>query len=613
MLHTGWTIWCVLLTLHMSACGLEISEYESDRVICSQGLSDCTMKDEPFDVPEKNHVDVRNLTIYFKLCCGVDAPCELCLVIETEINIQLPKDLEDESHSGYDEDSDGEETERNFKASVIVCYCAAATMSMCKKVEFTINHAALTREKFSVVIIEPSGISFSSRVIVYLKASPLIQQVDVPSLDEVCSQELQGRLDECDVPRLISVINKEMTQVELQFAGRNKSFPSMCIQYEKNGRCLGLNRTTIPLYSVTPCVCLQVWDEDGQRSRRSLSCPFNNTVLFQRNVWQNVSVSVGPGQMNNLRPMLWWNLSAPCRLEGEVWPCKKEDSCREMKGFRQQLSNGKWQQNSKGLWKKIGEFEEINLELSPCVKVKVKGMDQELGPFCFNNTDRWHWNLLIVGIMLLLCLTVLVSSYLLRHDFVKKWVWSWHHGGFVDIGMKCHVVLLSPPDVDDGVSESVCRLGSQLSNRGFSVSVDQWSRKEQCTLGPLPWLYSQLLELKSLGGRVVIVLTHKALERVEAWTHQNEGVIMMKREDKGFPQKCSPYSDVFTACLCLIQADKRLHGAAERFLLVTFDPNSSIDRSLPELLQGLRLFQLPPQTQALLSELAVAGDREGIR
>lgn len=39
------------------------------------------------------------------------------------------------------------------------------------------------------------------------------------------------------VPKLISVINKEMNRVELQFDGRNKSFPSVCIQYEKNGRC----------------------------------------------------------------------------------------------------------------------------------------------------------------------------------------------------------------------------------------------------------------------------------------------------------------------------------------------------------------------------------------
>lgn len=176
-----------------------------------------------------------------------------------------------------------------------------------------------------------------------------------------------------------------------------------------------------------------------------------------------------------------------------------------------------------------------------------------------------------------------------------------------EVGRKGHVVLLSPPDVDNGVSEWVCRLGSLLCNHGFSVSVDQWSRKEQCALGPLPWLHSQLLEVNSLGGRVVLVLTHKALERVEEWTHQHREV------DNGLPQVWSPYSDVFTASLSLIQADNLLGKAGERFLLVKSDSFAlqplSGDKTLPELLQGLSLFQLPYHTKSLLSELTVGGQR----
>lgn len=171
-----------------------------------------------------------------------------------------------------------------------------------------------------------------------------------------------------------------------------------------------------------------------------------------------------------------------------------------------------------------------------------------------------------------------------------------------EVGRKGHVVLLSPPDVDDGVSESVCRLGSLLCNHGFSVSVDQWSRKEQCALGPLPWLHSQLQELNSLGGRVVLVLTHKALARTVEWTHQHPS-------DNELPQAWSPYSDVFTACLCLIKAEKQLGRAGERFLLVNFVSHCISDRSLPELLQGLPLFQLPSQIQALMSEVCVGGTR----
>ncbi|XP_034726093.1 interleukin-17 receptor C-like isoform X2 [Etheostoma cragini] len=604
------SIWCIVLTLCMSVYGLEIPEYE---VICSQGLSDCTIMSHVLmtqTVAEDNNaVYVQKLTPSIKLCCRDSAPCTLCLMIDIEINIHLDKVNEDES-SGYGEEDYSEVTERNPKASVTVCYSVPTMMPTCKKVEFTVNHTALTLQnqaKIIVKITKPAGISFSSHVIVHSSAQPkLLQKVDAPSLDEVCVQEQKEHVKECHGPSFSCVVDQKMNWVELQF-GRNKSLPFVCVQYEKNGICQSWNRTTIPLHSVTPCMCLQVWDEDDQRPMRTQSCPFiNNTDFFQRSVWQNVSVCVSLGPMNNYHTMLSWNLSAPCRLEGEVWPCQKENSyCREVKGFRQQLENGTWRQNSKGQWETIRVFEDIHVQLSACVMVELKGMGRVLGPFCLKNTDRSQWILLVVGVMLLVCLTVLI--FYLLHDFVKKWAWSWHHGGFVKIGRNGHmVVLLSPPDVDDGVSESVCRLGSQLFNQGFRVSVDQWSRKEQCTMGPLPWLHSQLLEMKSLGGRIVLVLTPKALERAEEWTHGNEAVSKMKG-DNGLPQICSPYSDVFTASLFLIQAAKQLGIAGERFLLVEFDSHPSIDKRLPELLQGLPLFQLPSQIQALLSELTGRG------
>lgn len=73
------------------------------------------------------------------------------------------------------------------------------------------------------------------------------------------------------------------------------------------------------------------------------------TDFFQRNLWQNVSVIVRHGLMNDHGSMLWWNLSAPCRLDGEVWPCHRGHGCREVEGFRQQLK-GAWRQNSRGQW-----------------------------------------------------------------------------------------------------------------------------------------------------------------------------------------------------------------------------------------------------------------------
>ncbi|XP_068598505.1 interleukin-17 receptor C isoform X1 [Brachionichthys hirsutus] len=332
------------------------------------------------------------------------------------------------------------------------------------------------------------------------------------------------------------------------------------------------------------------------------ACPLPD--FSQRNVWQNVSVSVDQGQTNDQRSMLWWNLSAPCKVEGEVWPCHIVSRCGEIKGFRRQLTNDDtWRQNRKGQWEKTGVFEDIDLQFSLCVMVKVKGMGPNRGPFCYKDTERMRWSLLIVCVLLLVCLTVLISCLL--HKFVKKWVWSWHHGGFVKIGRRHHVVLLSPPDMDDGVSESVCQLGSLLCSQGFSVSVDQWSRKQQCMQGPLPWLHSQLLELDSCGGRVVLVLTCRALARADEWTLQHKEAIKTNGEEKGLLQLGSPYSDVFMASLFLVQADRQLGRAGKRFLLVTFDSNLCRERKIPEPLQRLLLFQLPAQSKAFFTELTL--------
>ncbi|GLD63481.1 interleukin-17 receptor C-like protein, partial [Lates japonicus] len=79
----------------------------------------------------------------------------------------------------------------------------APTMPTCKKVEFTVNHTAVTQQnqaKISMVIAEPSGVSFSSKVYVYpfkLLHTALTQEVVAPSLDEVCSQKLRKCVNEC--------------------------------------------------------------------------------------------------------------------------------------------------------------------------------------------------------------------------------------------------------------------------------------------------------------------------------------------------------------------------------------------------------------------------------
>lgn len=168
------------------------------------------------------------------------------------------------------------------------------------------------------------------------------------------------------------------------------------------------------------------------------------------------------------------------------------------------------------------------------------------------------------------------------------------------------MVLLSPPDEDVGVSKSVEQLGSFLCSQGFSVSVDRWSRSEQCSQGPLLWLYSQLQKMDSTGGRVILTLTQKTLERAEEWIHLNT------EEDAENPHRLmGPYTELFTTSLFIIHKLKMQGRAAERFVLVNFDSHKHMNMNLPELLRGLALFHLPSKTQSLLTELTVAETEVG--
>uniref|UniRef100_A0A3Q0SK83 SEFIR domain-containing protein n=1 Tax=Amphilophus citrinellus TaxID=61819 RepID=A0A3Q0SK83_AMPCI len=606
MFVLGWPLLCVLLTLRMSACRLEILEHDSHDVVCSQGLYECTMEDEnPLD--PQNSVEVQTLKPDFKLCCKNKTACTLCLVIDMEFYID--PDEEAQGSSGSQEEYSEEKV--NLKGSLTVCHHTGTLIPSCKKVEFTVNHAALIQQhqvKVSVVIADPGGFPFDSHLIVYIPPKNLTQNVVAPSFNEVCSQELQKIVQQCQAPKIRIAVTPEKNQVELKFEGSNKTL-LMCVHYEEKGRCRSWDRMTIPLYSVTPCMCIQMWEKDNQMSLRSQQCPFNK---IEKNVWENITVS-GPREQETFdhgAMLLSWNVSAPCRLHGEVWLLYEDGLGGST--LRQPLAYGAaWKQNSKGLWVRS----EIVDDGIYC-HMRVNGMEHDLGPFCFD-TGRESVICEEINIhVLVLSPDVHLTVFLLT--FID-WVWSWQHGGIVKIGRRRHVVLLSPPDVDDGISELVYQLGSFLSNNGFSVSIDQQSRKEQCTWGPLPWLHSQLLELNSLGGRVLLVLTRKALERTEEWMHCNKDIIKggMGKEEKDVPKLWPPYSDLFTASLFLIQADKLLRRAGERFLLITFDSHSTqtqtSNRSLPELLQGLPLFRLPSQTQSLLAEINIKETERGSR
>uniref|UniRef100_A0A4W5R1W2 Interleukin 17 receptor C n=1 Tax=Hucho hucho TaxID=62062 RepID=A0A4W5R1W2_9TELE len=591
-------------------------DYKSEHFTCSKGLSNCTVKEGAVVLIPECPVDHRGLEVQPVLCCRQGTACRPCLHIHLDIQ---PRNHQTASH-------------------VNVCYnVPELEIDMCKNLKFTVIPGALdgqaTSKAWLSLLLKDNAVSFNSQVTVYVCSHH--SKVVLPSVDEVCSSAAQGVVEECDVPSFSTLIDQESHEVRLQVDKADDiPYPlEMCLQHEDNGVCRTCKESTVPLHSVTPCMCFQVWWNKGdERSHRSISCPFrNHTELLQRNVWENVSVSVVQGQMNSGGAMLSWNLTAPCRVEAEVWPCQKEaglnkDRCTELVAFRQHLSDDIWWENSRGHWLMPGVFEDVIPGLDLCVMVKVKGKNSELGPFCPIDSSWWHWRWsLLVLLSLMLAVLAAICLYFL-HGKLKRWAWEWYQecGQLANRG---HIVLLSPPDVDGSVSELVCELGSSLCAQGFSVSVDLWSRTELCSLGPLPWLHSQLQHLDSQGGRAILVLTQAAWERTEDWVQQwdqqgqqgkdiVQGVELKEEgeevegEDKGLLQGLSsPYADVFSAALSCIKADNKLGCAGERFLLVHFEahsakpPNSA--RGLPELFQGLPMFHLPSQSQGLLAELAM--------
>ena len=72
-------------------------------------------------------------------------------------------------------------------------------------------------------------------------------------------------------------------------------------------------------------------------------------ALIQMNEWKNLSVSLALVERN--KALLLWNLSAPCRLDAQVWPCAvSHHGCKEITGLRKRLPDGSWRQNNKGHW-----------------------------------------------------------------------------------------------------------------------------------------------------------------------------------------------------------------------------------------------------------------------
>ncbi|XP_060930980.1 LOW QUALITY PROTEIN: interleukin-17 receptor C [Limanda limanda] len=627
----------LLLHLHLgllvSAGELEMMEQDAPGLTCSEGLLDCHVKSvSPFSaaVPDPNDtVDVTHTQLKVMLCCSDAQDCEPCLriIITVKAAEQVSEESgehgdEEESFSHSKSEGSGENVLLQPTALVKVGLSSPGHSEIWKMLEFKLSLSSSPQSTHELLLTEP--VRFDSPVVVQVYAHSQgthnVQHIKIPSLEEVCSMNLEAHVKDCDAPRLRAETEPRTNVLLLHLENadaRREDLMYQMIWNERPGEIRawpkGEREMVVPSYFVTPCLCFQVWWK-GKTLRREF-CPFKNQNDTLERMQHNVSVSLEEFPVRAGGTGVSWNVTAPCRLEAEVWLCKREPAggrCEEVTGSRQRLHNhadAGWRATRYGHWK-AGEF---NVSSHPllCVQIKIHGMETLLEPQCPFATSRWKWSLpLLIG-LLLICLAILGAYFI--QGVLKGYVWRWLKDddvkGAVGGG---HVVLLYPPDGNQALPGLMCHLGSSLQALGFSVSLDLWNQAELSVLGPVPWLHSRLDRLKRQGGKVVLVLTQAARIKAEEWGAQSwERNRFGEEEEAGRSNPASfPCVDVFSASFSCILADYLQGRAGERFMLVQFESlppeTQGVAWPLPELFRGLHVYSLPSQSLGFLTELAGA-------
>ncbi|XP_072306335.1 interleukin-17 receptor C [Eucyclogobius newberryi] len=422
---------------------------------------------------------------------------------------------------------------------------------------------------------------------------------------EVCSLNLESsRVKDCEVPNFLVDIDQKTEVIRLKLIDSEKQKKLMCQMMwdETPGEMIPMcdvgKEIVISLNSAAPCLCFQVWWQDNKLRRNY--CPFKNQQAAMERMLQNVSLALTEYARGG-RPVLFWNVSAPCRLKGDVWLCKRDvqvsGACLEVTGSRLKLDEQA---------KKTGEF---NLSSHPqlCLQIKLDRVNSDLDPYCPFEVSRWRWIVVLLVALLLVFLSILGACRI--QGLIKGFAWRWLKDddvkGAVGGG---HVVLLYPPDDEQALPGLMCHLGSSLQALGCSVSLDLWSHAELSVLGPVPWLHSRLDQLQRQGGKVVLVLTQAAKRKAEAWGARSWERFSTNQKDSD-SSTSSNCVDVFSASLSCILADYLQGRAGERFMLVQFEslpPEEEVCQPLPELFRGLHVYSLPSQSLGFLTELAGA-------
>ncbi|KAI4823358.1 hypothetical protein KUCAC02_011947 [Chaenocephalus aceratus] len=592
--------------LFMSARALEIIDRDAPELTCSEGLTDCTVSsDLRFMTNQDGTIDVTNVQLKVILCCSA-TDCEPGLqVLITVQEVDLVKEASDQSGDHSDEvelkhESNGRRKWHSSRAE-----------------SYGDNQASSQRPKHQQkqLVLTEEKVTLGNPVVVRVSRSNKTEEITIPSLEEVCSMDLNRTLKKCDVPRLR--FDHERNVVVVLQRGNSNVTDELMVKNHQTGEVIVWPKDDreiiLPSKFVAPCMCFQVWWKKNEL--RKEYCPFLNRQDVLERMQHKVSVSLKESLQRGGGSVLIWNVTAPCRLNAEVSLCKKDPAggrCEEVKGFRQELQHNYtgWRKIRSGYWK----TDTFNISSHPllCVQIKIQGIESYLEPQCPFATSRWRWSFpLLIG--LLLMSLALLGAYLMQ-GVLKGYMWRWLKDedvkGAVGGG---HVVLLYPPDDNQALPEMMSHLGSSLLALGFTVSLALWSQTELSVLGPVPWLHSRLNRLQKQGGKVVLVLTQAAWIRAEEWgarsSERNNPHRDIEETGRSYTAS-SPCVDVFTASLSCILADYLQGRAGERFVLVQFEslppePPGGF-RPLPELFRGLHVYSLPSQSLGFLTELAGA-------
>ncbi|KAL1264948.1 hypothetical protein QQF64_002975 [Cirrhinus molitorella] len=607
------TRWIVQLLLLASGCvcSLErVTHNPRNNAICPQGLNCRVRNTDPIKSLDVvcGPVYVCSLAVTPKLCCH-RKDCKPCLWVSIQMSI-IPdlkddedRDPEEESSGDLDsacvsmsDDASEDQTEDSLcegrlnQATITICYHPAeGQQERCRRLDFTVTSA---HKHLNLTLVEYKDVYFGRTMKITVGSftkSPAVEINEFPTLRTVCSLPDLKDIKQCNGPRVYVKRDKGVVKVLLDDEDERASEGlSLCMKRGREGKCSDLSNNSIPLSSITDCMCFQAWKNDSVRVE---ICPFEeNKTEFKDNVLSNMSVSLAHIKMNDGEPVLSWNLTAPCRIRAELWPCqmKADGKCTEVKGFRQKCCKN-WEENSTALWAS-GKFVNISSrdQQQHCVMLKVDG---KIARYCQHPVERRYWSLLVLLPLALVCLTAFAVLLLVNK---LKWSLSEWDRRCHSQGMRGQLLLLHSSATDP---ELMCNLGHLLSELGFRVFLDLCSQTELGSRGPAAWLHSKLDHIQKHGGKALLVLSPTTLQRAELYWK----IAVDKQSNPA-----AYFSDTLDSALGCIFADRQKGCAAQRFVLVQLGFHElpiNKEHDMPKLLRGLPLYKLPSQSQGLLKEL----------